>query len=116
MRQSTSAQQGHNQTTFLTFNKTLPQVHVVLWSSMKISRGAFPGDNWTVADGNPDSGEDYWDDTSYRSYGGYWSGYCADIGDTGANHKYDNNMYAFMTKNKIYMEYKKEVKRKNEQK
>ena len=58
--------------------------------------GAFPGDNWTVGDGNPDSGEDYWDDTSYRSYGGYWSGYCADIGDTGANHKYDNNMYAFM--------------------
>jgi len=67
--------------------------------------GAFPGDNWTVGDGNPDSGEDYWDDTSYRSYGGYWSGYCADIGDTGANHKYDNNMYAFMTK--IYMEYKR---------
>jgi len=58
--------------------------------------GAFPGDNWTVGDSNPDSGEDYWDDTSYRSYGGYWSGYCADIGDAGANHKYDNNMYAFM--------------------
>ena len=50
----------------------------------------FPDDNWAVGDGNPDSGEDYWDDTSYRSYGGYWSGYCADIGDTGANHKYDN--------------------------
>ena len=60
--------------------------------------GSFPSDNWAVGDSNPDSGEDYWDDTSYRSYGGSWSGYCADIGDTGANHKYDNDMYAFMTK------------------
>ena len=58
--------------------------------------GTFPGDNWAVGDSNPDSGEDYWDDTSYRDHGGSWSGYCADIGDTGANHKYDNNMYAFM--------------------
>ncbi|MDD3292355.1 MAG: PKD domain-containing protein [Methanocellales archaeon] len=61
--------------------------------------GAFPGDNWAVGDSNPDSGTDYWDDTSYRSYGGSWSGYCADIGDTGANHEYDNNMYAFMIRN-----------------
>jgi parallel beta-helix repeat protein len=60
--------------------------------------GSFPSDNWAVGDDNLDSGLDYWDDTSYRSYGGSWSGYCADIGDTGANHKYDNNMYAFMVR------------------
>ncbi len=58
--------------------------------------GSFPSDNWAVGDSNPDSGEDYWDDTSYRRYGGSWSGYCADTGDTGANHKYDNDVYAFM--------------------
>ena len=58
--------------------------------------GTFPDDNWLAADSNPDSGEDYWDDTSYREYGGSWSGYCADIGDTGSGHEYDNNMYAYM--------------------
>ena len=60
--------------------------------------GAFPSDNWKVDDGIPDSGEDYWYDTSYKHYGGYWSGYCSAFGDTGANHKYDNDMYAFMVR------------------
>ena len=67
--------------------------------------GSFPGDNWWVGDWNGDGGDDYWDDTSYRYHSGSWSGWCADIGDNSyyggtnyQNHKYDNNMDAFMQK------------------
>lgn len=39
----------------------------------------FPG-SWIVGDSNASSGEDYWGDTSYRSYGGSWSAWAADVG------------------------------------
>ncbi|MGB9623026.1 MAG: hypothetical protein ACPL07_04185, partial [Candidatus Bathyarchaeia archaeon] len=42
--------------------------------------GAFPGDNWLVGDANSNNSLDYWDDTSYRSHTGSWSGWCAQIG------------------------------------
>jgi len=42
--------------------------------------GAFPGDNWLVQDKSSNNGLDYWDDTSYRSQAGSWSGWCAQIG------------------------------------
>ncbi|MDI6917593.1 MAG: hypothetical protein QMC80_07330, partial [Thermoplasmatales archaeon] len=57
--------------------------------------GAWPG-SWNVGDSDSNSGYDYWGDNSYRAYAGSWSGYCADVGDTGANHKYDNNMISVM--------------------
>jgi len=41
--------------------------------------GVFPG-SWTVEDFDSASGNDLWDDTSYRSYGGSWSAWCAEIG------------------------------------
>lgn len=47
--------------------------------------GAFPGDNgWSVGDLTSDPlnvGYDYWDDTSYKSYNGGWSGWSAQIGN-----------------------------------
>ena len=66
--------------------------------------GAFPGTAWTVGDWSGTSGYDYWDDTSYRAYSGYWSGWCAQIGNqatfpysaNSAVHKYDNYMDAYM--------------------
>jgi hypothetical protein len=57
--------------------------------------GSFPGDNWQVGDSEPESGYDYWGDTSHRSYGGSWSCYCADISDV-PGYEYDNMMYAYM--------------------
>jgi hypothetical protein len=64
--------------------------------------GVFPG-SWYIGDVDANSGDDYWDDTSYKSYGGYWSGWCADVGtqhETGeANnvaHQYDDDMGAFI--------------------
>jgi parallel beta-helix repeat protein len=42
--------------------------------------GAFPADNWLVQDESSNNGLDYWDDTSYRSQAGSWSGWCAQIG------------------------------------
>jgi len=42
--------------------------------------GAFPADNWLVQDKNSNNGLDYWDDTSYRSQAGSWSGWCAQVG------------------------------------
>jgi hypothetical protein len=42
--------------------------------------GAFPGTYWYVNDLNPTNGYDYWDDTNYKAYAGYWSGWCAQVG------------------------------------
>lgn len=42
--------------------------------------GAFPGSSWSVYDANPTNGYDYWDDTSVKSHGGLWSGWCAGAG------------------------------------
>lgn len=56
----------------------------------------FPGTTWIVSDTNSNNGSDYWDDSSYRSKSGFWSIYCAGIGDTGSSHRYDNNMSAWM--------------------
>jgi len=63
--------------------------------------GAFPGTAWTVGDSNSLGGQDYWDDTSYRSYSGSWSGWCAQVGDqwgmpNSLFHTYDNYMDAYM--------------------
>ena len=41
--------------------------------------GAFPG-SWTVEDFDSASGNDLWDDTSYRTYEGSRSAWCAEIG------------------------------------
>ena len=41
---------------------------------------AFPGTSWTVGDWDSDSELDYWDDTNYRSHGGSWSVWCAQMG------------------------------------
>jgi hypothetical protein len=57
--------------------------------------GVFPGTAWTVGDWDVASGLDYWDDTSYRSYGGSWSCWCAQVGTHDPN-KYDNDMNAYM--------------------
>lgn len=64
--------------------------------------GAFPG-VWFVGDSDSNSGDDYWDDTSYRALLGNRSGWCADIGENsflgGTNaehHQYDNDMNAYM--------------------
>jgi len=65
--------------------------------------GAFPGSNWLVGDYDSRDGEDYWGDTSYRSYSGNWSGWCAQVGQQASEgqpnrdvHVYDNYMYARM--------------------
>ncbi|MEA3324672.1 MAG: hypothetical protein U9Q37_05970, partial [Euryarchaeota archaeon] len=57
--------------------------------------GGLPGSSWTCYDSDPDSGEDYWDETD----DGYWQGsvsaYCADMSDV-SGCKYDKNMWACM--------------------
>lgn len=64
--------------------------------------GAFPG-SWSVGDSDGDSGEDYWDDSTYRSYAGDKSAWCAGIGVNSAHggtnmehHEYDNDMASYM--------------------
>ena len=42
--------------------------------------GPFPAPNWLVSDANSANGYDFWDDTSVKSHGGSWSGWCADEG------------------------------------
>jgi hypothetical protein len=65
--------------------------------------GEFPGFNWTVADWDYQNYQDCWDDTSYRSHGGGWSAWCAQIGTQIVDsvevpnsqvHKYDDFMSA----------------------
>ncbi|MEA3325248.1 MAG: hypothetical protein U9Q37_08975, partial [Euryarchaeota archaeon] len=56
--------------------------------------GGLPGSSWTCYDSNPDSGEDYWDDTADGYLQGGRSAYCADISDV--SDKYDKNMWACM--------------------
>ncbi len=54
--------------------------------------GSFPGTNWTV------SGDPTWDDTSFKSYEGTWSGWCAAGGTNGLSpslNNYTNNMNAW---------------------
>jgi hypothetical protein len=58
-------------------NEPVPTGSVTVWS--EDFEGSFPG-SWNVGDSDTASGEDYWDDTSYRSYSGLWSGWSADIG------------------------------------
>jgi hypothetical protein len=65
--------------------------------------GLFP--YWNIADQNSDNGLDYWGDTNYRSHGGSWSAWCATNGNQHATgeqnsavHKYDDNMWALMTR------------------
>ncbi|MBN1811814.1 MAG: hypothetical protein JXA14_08260, partial [Anaerolineae bacterium] len=60
-------------------------------------QGDFPSANdWTVYDGDTNSGDDYWDDLTCRAYSGSWSIWAADIGDmTNCDH-YDNYMDAWM--------------------
>ena len=61
------------------------------------AEGAFPADNgWTVMDGNPNSGEDYWDDLTCRSFAGSWSIWNADIGDQTDCANYDDDMQSWM--------------------
>ncbi|MCP8314073.1 MAG: pre-peptidase C-terminal domain-containing protein [archaeon] len=44
--------------------------------------GVFPTDNdWTVADLDVNSGDDYWGTTDYKVHGGTHSGWCAQIGE-----------------------------------
>ncbi|MBU4038033.1 MAG: carboxypeptidase regulatory-like domain-containing protein [Proteobacteria bacterium] len=57
--------------------------------------GDFPGEYWIVGDWDATNGADYWDDNAYRSYGGDWSCWCADIGTHNPD-KYDDYMDAFM--------------------
>jgi len=58
--------------------------------------GDFPSTGWTCDDLNPTSGKDYWDDTSSKARSGYWSCWCAQIGNH-AQGVYDNYMEAVMT-------------------
>jgi hypothetical protein len=61
------------------------------------AEGAFPADNgWTVMDNNGDSGDDFWDDLSCRSFTGSWSIWCADIGDQADCANYDDDMTSWM--------------------
>lgn len=71
---------------------------------MEDFEGSFPGTNWWVGDDDPNSGNDYWDDTYHRVYGGYGSCWCADIGskpdgtpntDTWT---YDNDMKTYLSR------------------
>jgi len=59
--------------------------------------GVFPSSGWNafVPDGYADA---WWDDQSYRSYGGSGSVFCADIGSqrVDAGSDYPNNMYSWM--------------------
>ncbi len=56
---------------------------------------------WAVLDSNPLSGFDYWGISSYRTHGGNYSAWCAEIGtqsigglNNSAVHEYDDNMQA----------------------
>ncbi len=48
--------------------------------------GPFPASDWNVYDLLSDNGDDYWDDTSTKSHGGSWSGWCADEGNQFVNY------------------------------
>lgn len=61
------------------------------------------GPNWFATDWEGQNGQDYWDNTGYRSHGGSYSAWCAQVGtqlagfDYVANydvHKYDDYMEA----------------------
>ena len=55
----------------------------------------WPGD-WSVQDGNPYSGYNYWGDVTSDYYDGHWSVWCADEGDTTYGTHYENDMQAVM--------------------
>jgi len=55
--------------------------------------GNFPAGFYTVADGNRDSGKDYWDEETIRPHTGSQSNYCAGKANPVAP-PYDNNMEA----------------------
>jgi len=58
--------------------------------------GSWPGD-WTVEDGEPSSGEDYWGQSDYRAYSGTFSAYCAEVSDVSGQY-YDDDMLAVMVR------------------
>jgi len=68
------------------------------WETIKSEgfEGDFPND-WQLFV-NSGAANAYWDDVSYRSSSGYWSGYCADGGDQGVPPPgpYPNDMSAWM--------------------
>jgi len=58
-------------------------------------------DDWNRTDHNSDSGSDYWGGTTYRSYAGSRSAWCAQVGSSSVNalpnyvnHYYDQDMQA----------------------
>lgn len=64
--------------------------------------GTWPGP-WSVEDNDPSDGYDYWGVSTYRSFSGSRSAWCAQIGynsvdlvDNSVSHHYDNNMDAIM--------------------
>ncbi len=60
------------------------------------AEGSFPADNgWDTFDGDPASGDDFWDDVSCRSFSGSWSIWCADIGNPDCT-SYDDNQQSWM--------------------
>ena len=54
---------------------------------------SFPSSSWTCYDSNPDSGEDYWDETEHGYLQGDLGTYCADISDV-SGYEYDKNISA----------------------
>ena len=59
--------------------------------------------NWSANDYNSASGLDYWGISSYRSYSGTHSAYCAEVGTNSVNsiannvnHYYDQDMNAWL--------------------
>ena len=68
---------------------------VLLYESFE---GVFPG-SWIIIDNNGATGGDiYWDDTSFRSFLGNWSAWCADggVNSVPAGGQYLNNMDTWM--------------------
>jgi len=56
----------------------------------------WPG-QWDVGDDDPGNGYDYWGDVyDCYFYSGWWSGWCADVGDMPSCQYYDDNMWAYM--------------------
>jgi hypothetical protein len=73
--------------------KVMPQGILPGWTQIMSEgfEGIFPSGLWHVFDNDGSTnGEYYWDDTSYKSHTGAWSGWCAKGGMNGLNPEFNN--------------------------